>query len=193
MEANKNQSIMRQQSSINFEHMRSDNPYNKGESTGGGGEDGATAATESNATMQRQAPTVCPSRNTGRPRHPAISIRGEAAGTATSRHGGTERESTNCRSTHLSHRTHFPSFLPITLYPCTLLKAAARTEKGGKRETPRVSHTHVVRREENYRESGRRPCSTVLAKMESAVRVETAASMSMVGGGGLVRGEIERD
>jgi hypothetical protein len=33
----------------------------------------------------------------------------------------------------------------------------------------------------------------VLAKMESAVRVETAASMSMVGGGGLVRGEIERD
>jgi hypothetical protein len=33
----------------------------------------------------------------------------------------------------------------------------------------------------------------VLAKMESAVRVETAASMSMGGGGGLVRGEIERD
>jgi len=87
----------------------------------GGGEDGVTAATESNATMQRQVSTVCPSRNTGRVRHPAGSIRGAAAGRATSRHGGKERERTNCRSTHLSHRTHPPLFLPRNLYPCTLL------------------------------------------------------------------------
>jgi hypothetical protein len=114
--------------STRFRSDAIDSTYPVGHSMGGGGADGFTAATLSNATMQRHSPTVCPLRNAGRALHHACSIRGASSGTMSSVLRSAERK--NPRSTHFSHRTHpTPAFLPMTLYPWTLLTAPARTRK----------------------------------------------------------------
>jgi hypothetical protein len=145
-----------------------------GHSMGGGGVERHNAA-----PLAHRVPLA--ERRTAAAPHLQYPRRGAASGTPTSPLLSAER--TNPRSTHLSHRTHPPRL--SSRPPCTRGRSSRRLHGQRKRNkrTRRQFPTPCAAKEKEKSlkaaESGRRsrPCSTVLSKTASAMRVETEASM----------------